>query len=262
MGKFDGILITSDWDATLHHENGINDIDIEKIRYFQKEGGKFTICTGRALSHMEKFFDKIKPNTYTITLNGAVIVDADSGEELHRGHLPSNITDVLDLIYSTNDLFYTLHVYFDGDSSSSELTAEQYMASRENFKNSRIHKILLIADDEMKIKTAKARLLEHSFPEYIFVRSWPLSLEILAKENGKGYAMRRVSDAVGAKLTVAAGDFENDEQMIHMADIGYAVANATDGLKAIADRSTVDVHEGAIAHIIDELDAEITNKRQ
>ncbi|MBQ8371983.1 MAG: HAD-IIB family hydrolase [Clostridia bacterium] len=257
MGKFDGILIASDWDATLHHESGLNNIDIEKIRYFQKEGGRFTVCTGRALSHIRHYFDKIKPNTYVITLNGAVIVDADSGEELYRGHLHKNLVEALDILYLNNELFYTLHVYFDGDESAREYTKEQYRASREKFEKEPIHKILLIADKESKIKEAKMLLGEYHFPKYMFVSSWPLSLEILARENGKGYALCRVGEAIGARLTVGVGDFDNDEQMIRMADIGYAVGNATDELKAIADRITVDVHDGAIAHIIDEIEADV-----
>ncbi|MBQ2716718.1 MAG: HAD hydrolase family protein, partial [Clostridia bacterium] len=38
------------------------------------------------------------------------------------------------------------------------------------------------------------------------------------------------------------------------ADIGYAVGNATDSLKAVADRVTVNVREHAIAKIIEELE--------
>ena len=116
---------------------------------------------------------------------------------------------------------------------------------------------MMISDSEEKVAHAKKILAERGFPEYIFVSSWPLSLEILSKKNGKGYALRRVAKSLEARLSIGVGDFENDEQMIRMADIGYAVANASDELKAIADRITVDVHNGAIAHIINELEKEI-----
>ena len=41
--------------------------------------------------------------------------------------------------------------------------------------------------------------------------------------------------------------------MIRDADIGYAVENAADSLKAVADRITVSARDGAIAKIIDDL---------
>ena len=46
---------------------------------------------------------------------------------------------------------------------------------------------------------------------------------------------------------------------IEKADIGYAVGNAIDALKAKADRVTARVDECAIARIIDELEREFTN---
>jgi hydroxymethylpyrimidine pyrophosphatase-like HAD family hydrolase len=41
--------------------------------------------------------------------------------------------------------------------------------------------------------------------------------------------------------------------MVKEADIGYAVANACDALKSVADRVTVDAKDGALAAIIEEL---------
>ena len=54
-------------------------------------------------------------------------------------------------------------------------------------------------------------------------------------------------------LLVCVGDFENDFDMVRDADIGYAVANAADSLKGVADRITVSARDGAIARIIEEL---------
>jgi hydroxymethylpyrimidine pyrophosphatase-like HAD family hydrolase len=68
-----------------------------------------------------------------------------------------------------------------------------------------------------------------------------------------------MSELLGLDMakTVAVGDYENDLDMIKMAGIGYAVANACPALKAIADRITVSNDEHAIAKIIDDLDKEL-----
>ena len=54
-------------------------------------------------------------------------------------------------------------------------------------------------------------------------------------------------------LTVGIGDFDNDLPLVSQADIGYAVANAVESVKAAADRITVSCDEHAIAKIIYEL---------
>ena len=49
MGKFDGILLASDFDDTLYDYNlRIPERNLEAIRYLIREGGRFTVSTGRA----------------------------------------------------------------------------------------------------------------------------------------------------------------------------------------------------------------------
>ena len=53
--------------------------------------------------------------------------------------------------------------------------------------------------------------------------------------------------------TVAVGDYHNDVSMLQAAGMGYAVANAVEEAKAVADRITVSNNEHAIARIVEEL---------
>ena len=66
MGKFDGILIATDWDGTFFSNNQLFDKNLEAIRYFQDNGGSFTLCSGRAHSFLKSYYDRVKPNTYAI----------------------------------------------------------------------------------------------------------------------------------------------------------------------------------------------------
>lgn len=48
MGKFEKVLIASDFDGTLKNDDGIITDDVRSaIAYFISEGGYFTVCTGR-----------------------------------------------------------------------------------------------------------------------------------------------------------------------------------------------------------------------
>ena len=51
MGKFDGILLCSDWDGTLFDGTSIPENNVEAIRYFQRNGGTFTLSSGRYAGH-------------------------------------------------------------------------------------------------------------------------------------------------------------------------------------------------------------------
>ena len=124
-------------------------------------------------------------------------------------------------------------------------------------KKKNIYKVLLRADTpeiaEIGVKTAN----EFALGDYIAVRSWDKSLEIMKRENAKGKAIRRVAEKIGATLVVGVGDYENDLEMLKDADLSYAVENAIDSVKDAADKITVHAKDSAIAKIIYELDKTI-----
>jgi hydroxymethylpyrimidine pyrophosphatase-like HAD family hydrolase len=56
MGKFDGILLLSDLDGTLlSGTRVISPENLEALRYFMAEGGRFSVATGRSKPGMEHF---------------------------------------------------------------------------------------------------------------------------------------------------------------------------------------------------------------
>ena len=55
MGRYDGILIVSDWDNTISYGSSVPEKTRDAIRAYQKEGGKITVCSGRGAAHFDKF---------------------------------------------------------------------------------------------------------------------------------------------------------------------------------------------------------------
>lgn len=75
MGKFDGIYLFTDVDGTLasvHDE--IPQKNIEAVDYFTKNGGTFSVATGRYLGDVE-FLNVLNINGVSILNNGACIYD-------------------------------------------------------------------------------------------------------------------------------------------------------------------------------------------
>ena len=89
MGKYDGILLCTDFDGTLYFEKNITAENIEAIRCFQENGGFFTVATGRFPSFIKEFEPSVKPNTHIIALNGSLIYDLQGQKALFEGFLPT-----------------------------------------------------------------------------------------------------------------------------------------------------------------------------
>lgn len=257
MGIFDGVLICSDWDGTLC-SGSIPESNIAAIRYFQENGGRFTVCSGRYYTYIEKFADKIKPNTYLISLNGALIVDPEDHSILYEGTISRAVFDLVDEFASVEGAFEIVSVYPEGFDGGITLTPQQYREKREELVQRKLYKAVFATDSPKKAVHIRDTVNDRGVDDLVSLRSWDVGVEILGRENLKGAAVLRVADAIGARLVITAGDFENDISMLESADIGYAVANATDQVKAVADRLTVSVGDGAIAAIIYELEKELT----
>ena len=77
MGKFDGVLIASDFDGTLRDESCQFTVKAnqEAINYFCENGGRFSICTGRDVQYCEYMANMVKTNAPMILTNGGTIYD-------------------------------------------------------------------------------------------------------------------------------------------------------------------------------------------
>lgn len=257
MGVFDGILICSDWDGTLCMGKSIPEENIEAIKYFQENGGTFTVSSGRYYPYIEAFADKIKPNTYLISLNGAYVIHPETRECLHEGIVSDSVFSFIDEFSNADVLFYGMTIYLLGCESGLSLTREEYLERRAELLGKGVYKVIFVTDTPEKAMYIRDRVNDSGSDELISVRSWHTGVEILGKSNTKGRAVRKVADAIGARLVVTVGDYENDISMLEAADIGYAVENAADSVKAAADRLTVSVEQGAIAAVIAELEEEL-----
>jgi len=257
MGIFDGVLLCSDWDGTLFWNGDVNERNISAIRHFTEEGGKFAITSGRAYPFLENYSTLVKSNTYSITLNGAWIIDIDNKETLYAGFLDSYVTDIIDKITEFTDDFESITIYYKDEADKVTIDFKDYEKERERIKSNLIYKILLVSKNESTVLKTKNMLQSFDTKDYVIARSWAFSLEILKEENAKGAAVRRLKEALGSKLLVCVGDFENDILMLQAADISYATENGIDEVKRVASRTTVHARDGAIAKIIEDLEQEL-----
>ena len=281
MGKFDGYLICTDCDGTLTDSyRRFSKENADAIRYFQQEGGLFTVSSGRYPHYIQEFAADFVPNTYVVGCNGAVLFDLKKDEVIHHMPIRASLDEMLIDIYENmpwvksvilsykTDQF--LHYIAKRDAEAQWLentdsldegivvvsSAEEISALLKTAVDDIVRILYVHETEEDNLKTREILNKKYS-DKFRFVMSWDKGLEVLDVDCGKGEMIRYMKGILeGIHTTIGAGDYENDISMLELCDIGYAVDNAPDFIKAHADRVTVSCDESAIARIIHDIEVE------
>ena len=101
MGKFDGVLLASDFDNTILNTEiprrtgcpipPISRRNTDALRYFMANGGRFAVATGRALPAFRLFADQIPMNSPAVVCNGGALYDFQTESYLDIMELPEEI---------------------------------------------------------------------------------------------------------------------------------------------------------------------------
>ena len=266
MEKFDGILICSDFDGTLFIGSQISDKTVEAIKYFQENGGRFTITSGRYPAFLGKYKHYVDANTYLIGLNGTIISNYDGTDVIRQGFLHSDSRKIIKKIIREIDGLVAL------DFSTTEIpdvikkhcnapTGEGYFRYYLKEQNEELLDIALSCKTYRVIfhtsESASGKVTEAmqkiAGDRYAISRSSTCGLEIQDAEFTKGKSARFLADRLGAHTLICVGDYENDISMIREADIGCAVANAIPELLSVADRILPRVDQNPFVELIHSL---------
>ena len=218
MGKFDGILLCSDFDGTFAKAAKVADRDRDAVRYFQSEGGMFVPTSGRASHFFKAYEDTFVASRYIIGLNGAEIYDREENRMVFRR--PINRPKTLELTRTILAKYpEILRVYIHNPDGGNHVTLDTWDLVDE-IEGDVFKMVFSVngADNAVRI----SRELSCWVPdEYLIERSWPEGVELLGKHNTKGACVDRLRAMLGdrARLVVCAGDFENDITLIKAADI-------------------------------------------
>lgn len=257
MGKFEGYLFYTDFDNTFTLPGGkeISRANCDAVRYFQSEGGLFSVATGRSPNFIQNYASFFTPNAPLITLNGTMITSADGKTRLKEYLLDDKVLDVVKFLLPMPCMQC---VYFGNaitqynrktDGTLQEKMAYYAALPKPWYK-------VVTRQDEKYAKEVRSALYHQFGDLYEYGRSYAEGIEIHQKGSGKGACMNWVvkNSPSPIRVTIAAGDYENDITMIQYASIGYAVENAIDAVKQAADKITSANTNDAIARIIEDLD--------
>jgi len=278
MGKFDSVLLASDFDNTLLYTAEaivtgdplppISEANLQALTYFMASGGTFSMATGRALPAFAAIVPTIPMNAPTILFNGAAIYDFSKKEYVRTAFLPDTVRDTIhQLLRDFPGL--TFEIYHDDNSihaiNPSQLTRNHLHLTHaptvtlENVDDlpSPISKILI--EEPMPYLQEILRYLEKQpwYGAYEFVTSSDYLLEMTAKGANKGGMVRHLARFLDktAENVYCVGDHANDISMLTFSHIPFAPANALESVKAIPGMHLLpDCRHDTIAALIDVLD--------
>lgn len=268
MKKFEGMLFCTDLDGTLYNDDKIiSDENLNAIEYFKSEGGLFTFITGRHHIVSRDVYEEIKPNAPIGSLNGGGLYDYEKEKYLWHAILPGNAIELVAQVYEElPTVGFQLNVendiFFCRNNSAMEYLRKIMPSTPIDCHYSEVNETLLkvVFSVETEHDMESVIKLLHAHPkadEFDFIRSELAYYEILPKNTSKGNGLKKLAENLGIdmKKTIAVGDYNNDISMIRFAGAGYAVSNAVDEAKAVADYVTVGNNESAIAKILEDIDS-------
>ena len=99
MGKFSGMLFTSDFDHTItDHGGNVPERNLEAIRYFIAEGGRFCLNTGRSIPAARRQAGRVPCNAPCLLYNGGACYDYREDRLIFAHPLPLEAGELLPLL--------------------------------------------------------------------------------------------------------------------------------------------------------------------
>ncbi len=263
MKKYEGYMLCSDMDGTLlGADHLISEENRRAIAYFMSEGGVFTVATGRTPVSIHRIFSEVTPNAPIVTHNGAAIYNLSDGAYVKTMPLGSDAIEVVEYVeenfgYAGFEIYDHSDVYFYkvNDSIDWHVGVEYLRMVEKDYRAIARPwtKVMFVQTKEETVRLREALRKTPYWDKYSFIKSSSIFLELLDRSATKGNAMLDLKKMLGIHTAVCVGDNENDISLLKAADISYAVDNAIDELKSVADRITVGNSDHAIAKVIEEI---------
>ncbi|MBR4894238.1 MAG: Cof-type HAD-IIB family hydrolase [Kiritimatiellae bacterium] len=242
MGKFDGVMLVSDFDDTLTDRNShISSENIKAIEYFVSRGGTFTVNTGRAPASFVARHGEIPINAPVILSNGAIIHDFAKNETLFHSWLDLRVREDCAAIAErfptvAFEAYHGETIYVHKPNKASLYHLEKmklaYTVCPIEQMELAWNKVIFEQEHSELLKV-QAYVKENFADRYEVVFSNPILLELTAVGCNKGTTMLRLADMLGISRehVYAAGDNQNDLSMLRLAKMGFAPADCDIALK-------------------------------
>lgn len=249
--------------------------NIAAVERLMNAGGRFSIATGRSLQASMLYFDMVRVNCPIIMCNGGMVYDLAEKKQIFDVYLPDSARELTKQLLAMHPEVGCECLPIEG-----VYVPQMTEMERAHCGICQVTPVECPVDEIPKnwYKVLFAREPEHLheiigsvdkvreyYPEIDFVISAPMYYEMLPKNISKGYALKELKKACGMEdfTVVAAGDYNNDIEMLREADVGICPSNAAADVKAAADIVLdVSCEESAIAAAVEYIFQKVTETKK
>lgn len=259
------VLFVTDMDGTLlTKDKRITQENLTAIDRFRRQGGNFSVASGRSIPSFRHYAELLKLNCPVILYNGVAIYDYRTEQLLWHTSLDDRAYHYMKLVHDhfphiaieilTEKTIYVLH--------HNEFSKQHLVTEHLNFTELVWDELDTIPGDWFKVLYAlpsermeelSGFLKDKRSDGVYYVRSDRHYYEMLPEGSSKGNALMHLADLleIPKERTVGIGDYYNDFELIRQAGTGIAVANAPDEIKQVADLVVSDHEENAVAEALE-----------
>lgn len=265
MGKFDGLLLASDFDDTLYDLTfHIPDRNLKAIRYFIRQGGMFTVATGRAHRTFSPYAHMVPMNAPAVLSNGAAIYDFQKNEVVEQTLLdqaaPRDLGAIMEEFPSLSIEAYhgeDIYIWNPNEITLAHMkkVACDYTLCPVGEMPTPWVKALFHQEHEI-LAAARESLVRRCGSRYEAIFSNPRYLEITHHGSTKGGMVARLAQLLGVKPEhiYCVGDNQNDIPMLEKSAIPFAPSNCAREVKDWGARVLCHCNDGVIGDIVEVLD--------
>lgn len=273
LGKFDGVLLVSDFDDTLYDWNcRIPPRNLEALRYYIDEGGLFTVATGRAYRTFAPYVHLAPINAPVILANGSGIYDFQKQEPwietILDEHAPEDMQALMDTFPSLGlEVYHEEHIYVY---RPNEITDGHMKKVGTSYTICPISEIprpwsKTIVQQEYDVLLQARDWLKKRCPnryETIFSNRYYLEITHYGCNKGGMVSLLMEHYHIAPDHVYCVGDNQNDIPMLALSAIPFAPSNCAQEVKDFGAHLLCHCNEGVIGDILDYLDPLYSKKQE
>ncbi|MPM25299.1 5-amino-6-(5-phospho-D-ribitylamino)uracil phosphatase YwtE [bioreactor metagenome] len=267
MGKFDGVLLVSDYDDTLYSGSfSVSEKNRVAIRYFIANGGHFTVATGRAHTTFapQVVKEQIPMNAPAILSNGSAIYDFSAHKMIYQTFLCPETMMRLELL--VRDIPQVAFEAYHGE--------DIYIYNPNEVTRAHLERVgvggtecpigdmpvpwtkVILEQTHAVLEQTQDYILSRWGSQYEAIFSNRHLLELTDKGSTKGDMVLWLADylKISREHIYCVGDSPNDISMLAVSAVPFACGNCTDEVANWGATLVNSCDESCIAQIIGILD--------
>lgn len=243
FSDFDGTLMLHDFNAAIH--SWIPEENIQKIREFEKQGGRLVVTTGRGSPSVLKQMDEYDIAGDMIGANGSAIRKYGFPIEI-KFHNPEILEDMfMDIISINSNVSYnhfendSVNYHFNNLDGSLQIGGKQYCEYLEALKatRDRNNKCSVKTNTPDELDEIETMLKSKYGSRITLSEPSEIQADITAEGVNKGSAIDELLDYYGIRReeTAGVGDGRNDKAIMDKVNLKFAMSSGHPDLISICD---------------------------